>query len=217
MDLMLNKDILYSISAVLSIKNLTKLRLVSKQFNFWLSDGQSFSWQKRIELAFPQSYQQILKEDLKSQMIKLHKFDSLVNAGHQVSFIDLSGLLDGLHYNDNLFKQIPWCKHQFIIVVHNTVYLFDSFASQNMSTLTLEGTFNVACILFDIQSNYILPLISFLNVKIGHIVGLLDKQKGKMKIFIIEDNVFKHKGDYESDFLCRALFDQIYGNSNSSI
>ena len=70
------------------------LREISKQFNSWLSDYSSFSWKKRIELAFPTTFKAILKEDVKDQIAKLQKFDTLIDSGHQVSFFSLASLLD---------------------------------------------------------------------------------------------------------------------------
>ncbi len=129
------------------------MREISKQFKSWLSDFSSFSWKKRIELSFPSSFKDVLKEDVTDQITKLRKFDTLVDAGHQVSFFSLCSLLDAGSIEVNMKYQVLWSRALFVIVYNKTsVMVFDAVAGKDIARVNFPEMKSIDRILFDNKS-----------------------------------------------------------------
>ncbi len=97
----------------------------------------------------------MLKEDLKDQLEKLQKFDTLVDSGHQVSFFSLSSLLGGAAAEVNSKHPLPWSRHIFVIVYNKTdVALVDSLSGKVISRVNFEETKSIDKVLFDVKSEY---------------------------------------------------------------
>lgn len=126
----------------LSVKAICRIRSVCRSFNSWLSDLQNnFAWKKKIQLMFPNSYEDILKNSFDYQTKKLLEFDSFIDEGHHVSYF-----INPLASEDNdslcIRKQIPWLRDTILIVYNNTIYLYYAVTASILArsaTLFTEG------------------------------------------------------------------------------
>jgi hypothetical protein len=144
-----NKDIFLVITMFLSIKNISRLRTVCRSFNQWLSDPNNFAWKNRIRSAFPNSYNDYLKEEMNDQIQRLLLFDTLVEEDHSVSYFSVDNLtLDKpstftpQNHFDLIAKlarrlQLPWRKELFIILVDTSAVLFSATTRSVMSKVHL--------------------------------------------------------------------------------
>lgn len=160
------KDILLNIASFSSLKQLTKLKLTCKTFNSWLSEPLNYSWKKRIKDAFPNTFEDILKLDIKRQYDLLIKFDSLIDEGHSVSEYYFPNIacdnakIENMSYTRTSIHQIPWSKNLFIIRQLNNVHLFDSLKGSLVGQFIIPEWKEIGGVFFDYQSKC--HIISFL-------------------------------------------------------
>lgn len=131
-----------------------------KAFKKLLSDQTSYYWKKRIELTFPTTYKEILREDMRAQTTKLRPFDALIHEGYQVSCLDLEVLasekLFSVSLANNLdIHQLPWKPHLFIIQFENTMCLLDCLAGRLLSKISadFEEDLHSVGVILDNKSN----------------------------------------------------------------
>jgi hypothetical protein len=122
-----------------------------------LADPSEVTWQNRIQSAFPNSFETILKENMKGQVRRLSVFDSLVDAGHAVSCLVVDNLtrdnseIQPSHFmNVRLREQVPWQKDLFILAYDSDrIVLFNSTTASVSDELPLTSDL----ILFNIKGN----------------------------------------------------------------
>jgi hypothetical protein len=127
----------------LPVRAICALRTVCKSFNSWLADPSEVTWKKRIQSAFPNSFETILKDNMKGQVRRLSVFDSLVDAGHAVSCLVVDNLtrdnseIQPSHFmNVRLREQVPWQRDLFILI-QGRVILFDTKAASVLADIPI--------------------------------------------------------------------------------
>jgi hypothetical protein len=196
-----HKDVFLNMTVFLPVKAICALRTVCKSFNSLLADPSEFTWKNRIQSAFPNSYETVLKENTKDQMKRLSVFDSLVDAGHSVSCLFVYNFTHDTpesqrsHFmNLRLREQVPWQRDLFIIV-QGRVTLFDTKAASVLADLPIIPN----KVLFNIKEK-----------KIGFLLQLQGLQM--LKLYRVESGTLIHENDVPLPHFYYSIMPQMYGD-----